>query len=422
MNFLCLDPQVVYRREKDGGLVFNPQNGTTIEVDRQAFRLIELFDGTRGSMDIYKLIKTEIKGSFSFQDCDRIIRRLIRYGFLTINSNARKDYNLIPVEPWFKGNALSAPEKVHLMVTRKCNFTCQGCYAQQVKGADLTKAQIKTLIDQLAKMRVFQIAIGGGEPFLREDLLEIVQYAHKKKVLPNITTNGSFIRKEIASSLKNYIGKIQFSLVAPEETTNDKYRSSGAWDGFIRGCRIARINKIKFGVNILITKATLLLLPQLTKLILNQGSAEINVLEPKPTKDQDKWFIANQLKKKDLRILQSILVQLQKKFPQLTLTVDCSLTKLMAHIPDNFLQKKGIFGCTAGRRFLTILSNGRVYPCSFLVKDSLFLGNVKKDTIETIWKKTTTLPSRIQSVRKNENLSQWLLNHCPAISDHNDCF
>lgn len=416
MGYFCRTNRLVLRREKDGGLVFNPNNAITIEVDKQAFRLLELIDGTRRLRDIYNQIKNEMKGAITQQDFFEVVTTLLNHEFIIKNSKIPRNNESWPIDPWFKGVTLSAPEKIHFMVTNKCNLSCKGCYAKHVTGIDLTIEQIKKLIDQLSKMRVFQLAIGGGEPFLRKDIVEIAQYARENKIVPNITTNGTVLNETVAFKLQPYIGKLQFSLIAPNMRINDEYRSTGAWDGFLRGCQVARFNKLKFGVNILVTRKTLPLLPQLTKFILKQGTTEINILRPKPTGDQNRWFSANQLKKTDLLTLQSMMTKLQQKFPRLNLTVDCALTHLMAYLPEEFCQKHGIFGCTAGKRFLTILSNGNVYPCSFLDKDFLFLGNIKKHTIREIWKKANILSSRLKSDRVNRKYSQKLIECCPAIN------
>lgn len=67
----------------------------------------------------------------------------------------------------------------------------------------------------------------------------------------------------------------------------------------------------------------------------------------------------------------------------LKITRDCSPTHIMNYLPKVFPQKHGISGCTAGKRFLTILANRNVYPCSFLEENYLFLGNIPKQTFAT---------------------------------------
>jgi len=54
---------------------------------------------------------------------------------------------------------------------------------------------------------VFQVAIGGGEPFLRKDILKILEYLHKKGMMITISTNGSLLNNEILKEAKNY-GKV----------------------------------------------------------------------------------------------------------------------------------------------------------------------------------------------------------------------
>lgn len=416
MGFFSRTQQLVLRREKDGGLVFNPKNTVTIEVDKQAFRLLELIDGTRRLRDIYNQIKNETKATMTQQEFLEVITKLLNYEFIVKNSRMGGKNVVQPINPWFKGTWLSAPEKVHLMVTSKCNLSCKGCFAKNRTGKDLMINQIKKLIDQLAKMRVFQLAIGGGEPFLCKDIVEIAQYARENKILPNITTNGTLLNKTLATKLKPIIGRLQFSLIAPNIEKNDEYRSKGAWDGFIRGCQIARSQKLNFGVNVLITRNTLSMLPQITKLILKQGTTDINILRPKPPGDQNNWFNENHLNEADLLILKSSLIKIQQKYPMVNLTIDCSLTHIMNYLPIKFCQEHGIFGCTAGKRFLTILANGNVYPCSFLDKDFLFLGNIQKQPFREIWKKATKVSSGLKSDWNNRNQKQKLIECCPAIT------
>lgn len=406
MSFFSLTPYVISRREINGGLLFNPKNATTIEVDRQAFRLLELLDGSKKIRDIYFQIKSEFDGNFSFRDCNRLIKQLTYHGFLTQKPFSRSKSDILPVDPWFEGKKLSAPDKIHLMITNRCNFSCEGCYSHDITGSNLKKNQLKNLIDHLSLMKVFQIAIGGGEPLIHEDILEIIHYAHKKGILPNITTNGSYLTNEMASILQHYLGKIQFSLVSSERKINDKFRHPGAWKDFLNGGKLARTNKLKIGVNILVTRTTLPLLPETIRFVLDQGISEVNFLQPKPVINLDKWFSTNKLHNKDLRGLKFSLINLKNKYPELRFFVDCSLTHLMDNLPKKSLLEKGVFGCTAGRRFVTILSNGKVYPCSFLLRNSFYLGNIREKSIKNIW-------NQIPDIK---NYTQELLFHCPAIT------
>ena len=90
---------------------------------------------------------------------------------------------------------LSAPTEVHFAITNKCSVGCPHCYMDAGKHDDgeLDTASFKRALDILAQMKVFHIALGGGEALERRDLFEIAEYARRKGLVPNLTTSGSRI-------------------------------------------------------------------------------------------------------------------------------------------------------------------------------------------------------------------------------------
>ncbi len=79
---------------------------------------------------------------------------------------------------------LSAPETVHWAVTYKCGQSCPDCYVARHKRLftnELDTQDALKLVDKIADSGVFQLAIGGGEPFLRNDLEDIVRSALGKR-------------------------------------------------------------------------------------------------------------------------------------------------------------------------------------------------------------------------------------------------
>lgn len=86
---------------------------------------------------------------------------------------------------------------------------------------ELTTHQIFDLIDQLASVKVFQLAIGGGEPLLRKDIFKILAHSAKRGIVTNLTTNGSLTTQNTAKHLFNLsIGQINISLNGNSEMTN----------------------------------------------------------------------------------------------------------------------------------------------------------------------------------------------------------
>lgn len=66
-----------------------------------------------------------------------------------------------------------------------CNLNYPDCYARRHKGNfhEMKLEEVKTMIDKLAKEKVFQIAIGGGDPLMRDDIINIAAYAHNADLI-----------------------------------------------------------------------------------------------------------------------------------------------------------------------------------------------------------------------------------------------
>lgn len=97
--------------------------------------------------------------------------------------------------------------------TRRCNLHCMHCYTEskdQDYANELSNAEGKKLIDELADFGVPVLLLSGGEPFYRSDILDLATYAVGKGLRVVFSTNGSLITPEIAASVKqagaSYVG------------------------------------------------------------------------------------------------------------------------------------------------------------------------------------------------------------------------
>ncbi|MGD9096805.1 MAG: radical SAM protein, partial [Desulfobacterales bacterium] len=86
-------------------------------------------------------------------------------------------------------------------MTRRCNLKCVHCYAQakdQAFDNELTTAEGKALIDDLARFGSPVMLFSGGEPLMRPDLPEMAEYAVSKGMRAVISTNGTLITRDMA--------------------------------------------------------------------------------------------------------------------------------------------------------------------------------------------------------------------------------
>lgn len=125
--------------------------------------------------------------------------------------------------------------------TRTCNLKCRHCYmssdAKKYQN-ELTTAEAKQFIDDLADFNVPVLLFSGGEPLIRPDFFELADYAAKKGVRPTLSTNGTLITPEVARKIKDIgVGYVGISLDGLCEV-NDKFRGkAGAFEAAMNGIK-----------------------------------------------------------------------------------------------------------------------------------------------------------------------------------------
>jgi 12,18-didecarboxysiroheme deacetylase len=143
-------------------------------------------------------------------------------------------------------------------MTKACNLRCIHCYytaKSQPDPDELTTAEAKSLIDDLAQFGVPVFLFSGGEPLMREDLFELGAYAVEQGLRAVISTNGTLISHEAAKKIKeagfSYVG---VSLDGIGET-NDRFRGKqGAFEEALQGIRNCTEAGIRVGLRLTLNK------------------------------------------------------------------------------------------------------------------------------------------------------------------------
>jgi molybdenum cofactor biosynthesis enzyme MoaA len=100
---------------------------------------------------------------------------------------------------------IGSPVQLIHFVTSKCNFACKHCFYWQElnqKKNELTLEEIKKMSPSIGP--IFFLLIGGGEPFIRQDLPEIIKTYYENNGIQNLSipTNGSLIKKTVGDCEK----------------------------------------------------------------------------------------------------------------------------------------------------------------------------------------------------------------------------
>ncbi|RLI70243.1 heme biosynthesis protein [Archaeoglobales archaeon] len=148
--------------------------------------------------------------------------------------------NLVPIVVW--------------NITLKCNLKCLHCYASTAMiMSELKTEDCLDIIDQLAEIKVPVILFSGGEPLLRQDIYEIVEYATSKKINCVLSTNGTLITPDVAEKIKEagfvYVGISIDGL----EVIHDRFRGLNgsfkkAFEGLINVKDVGILSGIRFTV------------------------------------------------------------------------------------------------------------------------------------------------------------------------------
>jgi mycofactocin radical SAM maturase len=126
---------------------------------------------------------------------------------------------------------LDAPICLTWELTYACNLSCVHCLSSSGRRdpRELTTAQAEAVIDELERMQVFYVNVGGGEPTVRPDFWHLVDYATAHHVGVKFSTNGVRITPEVAGRLagSDYVD-VQISLDGATADVNDAVRGRGS--------------------------------------------------------------------------------------------------------------------------------------------------------------------------------------------------
>lgn len=123
-------------------------------------------------------------------------------------------------------------------VTSRCNLRCPFCYiGDRHPNKELTYGQICCIIDEITEEGCLRLLLTGGEPFVRDDFLDIYSYAKKKGMIITIFTNGTLITPQTADFLKEwppYLVDISLYGIT-KETYENVTRVPGSFEKCMRG-------------------------------------------------------------------------------------------------------------------------------------------------------------------------------------------
>lgn len=307
---------------------------------------------------------------------------------------------------------LSAPVNVTWEVTYACNLSCIHCLSDSGRKRDheLTTEECLKVIDTLSANKVFQFSIGGGEPFARDDFLDLIDYAHEKGILTCISTNGTLITDEMAARLDHKLVYIQVSLEGASPASNDVIRGDGSFRRAVKAIERLRKRNIEVSINTVLTKLSFPELDSLGELARSVG-AKFRVSRLRPSgRGKANWSRLNVSKREMLSFAD-----------WLSNHKGVSTGDSFFSVTHEDRRHLGLNMCGASKLTCCVSPEGNVYPCAFLQEDEFLAGKLPEMSFASIWADSPVFHSfRRLEIKSCENCNRFELCHggCPAVAYH----
>jgi radical SAM protein with 4Fe4S-binding SPASM domain len=362
---LKLPIDVVKIKKNDKILLLNPSVPDWIVVSKNGAAILQLCDGKRTVEHI-----ADALSMFGRKDSKK---EIIKF-FEDIISNTTF-FSLTNIEP-----PKYQPYKlriVQLSLVDKCNLNCIYCYATERPESTnkLTKEDHCKLIAEINGIsEKVNIVLTGGEPLLSPHALELAEYAKERNNQVQLLTNGTLITEQNAERIAETFSLIKISIDGSTPAINDFHRGEGTFLKALRGFELLKKHNAPVQISMTVTKKNIQDIEAMTKKF---GSS----LTFAPL------FVAGRAKtNKELSIT-------GKEYYEALSSVNGvrPLSYLCSSLAAS--KQKRIMKCAIGDGEISISENGDVYPCQLLHFPEFKAGNIKQQSLKTIYEDSEVLKS-----------------------------
>ena len=300
----------------------------------------------------------------------------------------------------------SAPYRMDLAVTYRCNNDCAHCYnARERNYPELTTEQWKKIIDDLWALGVPHIVFTGGEATLRDDLPELIRHAESNGQITGLNTNArrladmNYVQKLVDAGLDH----VQITVEScDEQIHNEMMRVNGAFKQTIAGLKNVLATKLYVMTNTTMLRTNVHKIPDTLDFLADLGVPTIglNAL----IYSGNGLTVGTGLRESELQPILDIATQKTSARGQ----------RLIWYTPTQYCEfdptasNLGVKGCSAALYSMCIESNGDVLPCQSYYTP---VGNILTDSWDSIWnhKLSTQLRERQGLPSKCEG--------CPVVAE-----
>jgi radical SAM protein with 4Fe4S-binding SPASM domain len=286
--------------------------------------------------------------------------------------------------------AIPSPFYGFIEVTRKCPSICRICAIDTGRGSEnlLTLDEIKLVVDQFREIGVKFVALTGGDPLMRPDLLEMLEYVRACGLACGFSTSLLTLTDAMARELARLEIKVQVSIDGSRPETNDYNRGHGAFEKAITGLNLLQKHDVEFRLAFCIMRHNIGDIPDMIGLAERVGAREIAFRKIKllgrASEIKDEVYPSPEEMTRAYSLLYRAAYGREPEKPRIN-----------AKYNDVILRGRGAeynrLPCGAGRNIIHVTYRGDLVPCSLFTEERFVLGNVREDRIAEVWRNSDLL-------------------------------
>lgn len=390
----------ILRREPFGGLLFEPENGTYVELDHEAHDWLHEWFTKRRTPE------SESERAFMRQlvtAAPSLAKEQIPFRI------ARSQQRRMPT--FANATVLSAPTVIDLQLTQRCRMACPHCYMSSTpNGRDLPFEDACRIIEDAAEIGVCQLALGGGEPLLHPQFAELLYFARSHGVMPNLTTTGDGLTEKSLRAMAECCGAVALSLegiyedydkrrrqgFAKFEQTHEAFRQAGIPTVFQIALSAENLPSLPRIVDYCLSRTDLYGVLFLAYKAIGRGEGFQTPLSRVPAAE-----LFPKLREAFLALSE-----------QTRVGYDCCLTPGIVGMDAAFgyNDPSVVEGCSAMRTSMGITIDLDVVPCTFLSRR--VLGNVREHSLSEVWYGEAAM--RFREVLDKQVDEEEICRHCES--------
>ncbi len=389
-----LRSSAVLRAESFGGLLLNHFLPPEMMLDQIRFRIACMCNGAYTLEEIKKHLGKELHHSKEYVDylvestLDKFEASLLLYWRNEKLDKPHASSHLTNAQAGSRSH-LSAPTGLIWELTRGCNLKCKHCFSDsgRLEAKELSTKEVKAAIDTFADQKILYINFTGGEPLLRSDLFEILQYASSKKISIDLSTNGFLVTPKTVKLLQGTnVFQVQLSIDGLGDS-HDRFRGvKGSFQRVLEAIKLLRQANFGIIISTTVNKTNIAQILPLIDLSIDVGASVFKTTLFIPTGRGKSSQQELALDSEDVRQLALLMAEKEKEVDgNLSINKDSCYPWLLEenYVPEPAWMRPQNVSCAAGISSLFITADGNIVPCPFL--RHLVVGNLRHVGFSKLW-------------------------------------